>query len=233
VAVAEIFWKRFPPKDYMETVSREERIEGTLSPRSYSLPIKGYVDWVVRDTRNGSVWIRDTKTTSRKFASILTGFQWSVQCRFYRLIAEERTAWGKDVKGFILDMIRVPSIRLCGKDEKEAAKLGCTPMEAYINRVEMWYSEQDETMASMAIPLTEPIRNPELMEVLADVGNMWHEEATPRLFEKDITRNTCYAYEKVCPYYVLCSSDPVTWPATIEQMFEVIEEPEKEERKET
>ena len=225
VAVVRIFWEKYPPAEHMETVCREERIDGDEA----GVPRTGYMDWVVRDKRDGSVWIRDTKTTSRKFEAVLTGFSHCVQCRFYRILAMNRP-WGKDVKGFILDLVKVPSIKLCGKDEKMAAKLDCTPMEAYIQRVKEWYENQDEdAMKSVAIAFNEPVENREIVKDFEKVKKLWEMEALPENFSKDETRSSCYAYEKVCPYYVLCSSDPVTWPAQIEEMFEVV--PEHKDRK--
>jgi hypothetical protein len=139
--------------------------------------------------------------------------------------------WGKDVKGFILDMVKVPTIKLCGKDEKNAAAWECTVMEAYIKRVKEWYEEQEEeAMKSVAIKFNEPVDNSELFDALLEVSDIWEVEALPENFSKDLTKSTCYAYEKECPYYVLCSSDPVTWPSIIEQMFEVV--PEHKDRKE-
>jgi hypothetical protein len=230
LAVAKIFWEKYPPAEHMETVCREERIDGELDRVPSNVPTTGYMDWVVRDKRDGSVWIRDTKTTSRKFASILTGFSYCIPCRFYRLLALNRP-WGKDVKGFILDMVKVPTIKLCGKDEKNAAAWECTVMEAYIKRVKEWYEEQEEeAMKSVAIKFNEPVDNSELFDALLEVSDIWEVEALPENFSKDLTKSTCYAYEKECPYYVLCSSDPVTWPSIIEQMFEVV--PEHKDRKE-
>jgi len=227
LAVAKIFWEKYPPAEHMETVCREERIEGEWT----GTPVVGFMDWIVRDTRDKSVWIRDTKTTSRKFDSILTGFQWSVQARFYRKLAMSRP-WGKDVKGFILDMVKVPTIKLCGKDEKNAATWECTVMEAYIKRVKEWYAEQDEeSMKSVAIKFNEPVDNIEIGKVYCKTQDMWGAEALPENFSKDLTRGSCYAYEKVCPYYVLCSSDPLTWPAQIEEMFEVVSEHKDREEK--
>ena len=226
VAVVSIFWERFPPKEYMETVCREERIEGEMQ----GVPVVGFMDWVVRDTRNGSVWIRDTKTTSRKAEAMLTGFSHCVQCRFYRLLALNRD-WGKDVKGFILDIVKVPAIKLCGKDEKQAEKDNCSPMEAYIQRVKQWYDDQEEpAMQSRAIAFNEPVENLEIVRTIDKVKELWEMKPFPRDFSKDLTRGGCYAYEKVCPYYDLCSSDPVTWPSLIEQMYEVV--PEHKDRAE-
>jgi len=220
LAVAKIFWEKYPPAEHMETVCREEKIEGLIN----GVPIIGFMDWVVRDKRDGSVWIRDTKTTSRKFESILTGFQWSVPCRFYRVLSLNRE-WGKDVKGFILDMVKTPTIKMCGKDEKNAAKWECTVQEAYIRRLKDWYAEQeDDSMKSVAIKFNEPIWPSELNTTVEGVVLLWEEEALPQWFSKDLTRSSCYAYEKVCPYYDLCNSDPVTWPSLIEQMFEVVPE---------
>ena len=226
LAVAKIFWEKYPPAEHMETVCREERIEGDWA----GTPVVGFMDWVVRDKRDGSVWIRDTKTTGKPFAATLTGFQWSVPCRFYRVLAMSRE-WGKDMKGFILDMVKTPTIKMCGKDEKNAAKWDCTVQEAYIRRLKDWYAEQDDdSMKSVAIKFNESVDNMEIGKVFCKAQDMWGSEALPDNFSKDLTRSSCYAYEKVCPYYDLCNSDPVTWPSLIEQMFEIV--PEHKDRKE-
>jgi len=236
VAVASIFWERFPPKEYMVTVEREKEYAGEIpaghlaNPYSVPLPVVGYVDWKVEDNRNKERWIRDAKTTSRSFQSMLVGFPHCIQCRFYRVLSNLCLPDEPDIRGFILDIIRVPTIRMCGKDEKQAAIEGCTPLDAYIKRVKDWYDEQDETMGSHAIIFNEPVWPQELVSEIRRVSHMWNAEALPENFNRDLTRSTCYAYEKECPYYVLCSSDPATWPSYMEQMFEIV--PETPGRKE-
>ena len=227
LAVVSIFWEKFPPSEYMETVCREQPIEavyvqGSDTRTMDGLPIIGIVDWVVKDTRNGSYWIRDTKSTSRSFESITTGFKFSIPCRFYRILAEIGTPWGHEVKGFILDMLATPSIRMCGTDEKAAAKLGCTVLEAYIGRVKEWYEKEGEkSIASVGIAFNESTYNREIVMALAYMQRLWGLPPDPSCFARDQTKSMCYAYERMCPYYGLCSSDTATWPAQIEQFYQV------------
>lgn len=223
LAIVTIFWEKFPPKKYMTTICREERKE-SFSPQA-TIPCVWIADWIVEDKRDGSVWIRDAKSTSEDFNSVMMGFLFSVPCRFYRLMAAQEE-WGDRVKGFILDMIQVPTIKLCGKDEKQAAKLGCTPFEAYVHRVEDWYEVQPEDpMRSEAIVFNEDIHNQEIMNGLATITDLCEREADPKLFDRDITKSRCYHYRKPCSYYPLCSSNMSAWPSLIEQFYEVRREP--------
>lgn len=226
-AIVTIFWERFPPKNYMTTICREERKEGFA--HSYftqgAVPCVWIADWIVRDDRADTIWIRDVKTTGEDFESIMVGFLYSIQCRFYRIMASQEE-WGDKVKGFILDMVRVPTIKLCGKDEKQAAKLGCTPFEAYVQRVKEWYeNEAEETMKSEAIIFNEDIHSPEMMRSLGRVIDLWERPAEFSLFSRDLTRSRCYWNRKTCPYYALCSSSPAAWPSLIETFYEVREAP--------
>lgn len=229
LAIATIFWTTFPPKKYMKTICREEKKE-SFAPNG-TVPCVWIADWIVEDTRDGGIWIRDTKTTSETLDAILTGFLYSVPCRFYRIMAAQEE-WGDRLKGFILDTIQVPTIKLCGKDEKQAAKLGCTPFEAYVQRVKEWYKAQDEDpMKSPAIVFNEDIHNPEIIKALADAIELQERDADPKLFSRDVTGSRCYHYRKVCPYYALCSTGIDGWPSLIERYYEIREEPKQEEKK--
>ena len=228
LAIVTIFWEKFPAKKYMKTICREERKE-SFAPQA-TVPCVWIADWVVEDERDNSVWIRDAKTTSESFESVLIGFLYSVQCRFYRMMAAQEK-WGDRVKGFILDVVQVPTIKLCGKDEKEAAKLGCTPFEAYVQRVKDWYETQSEDpMRSVAIVFNEDIHNQEIMNAFAKTTDLMERDARPELFDRDVTRSRCYHYRKPCPYYPLCSSDMSAWPSLIEQYYEIREDPQAKEK---
>lgn len=230
IAVVSIFWEKFPPREYMKTVCREQPIEavyvqGNDTRIMNGLPLVGIMDWVVLDERDGSYWIRDTKSTSRSFESITTGFKFSIPCRFYRILAEIGIEWGHKVKGFILDMLATPSIRMCGTDEKAAAKLGCTVLEAYIGRVKEWYEKEGEkSITSVGIAFAEPTYNREIVMAFALLQRLWEMPPNPECFARDQTKSMCYAYERMCPYYGLCSSDSSTWPAQIEQFYQVRED---------
>lgn len=233
LAICTIFWNRFPPKDYMETICREERKESFLP--STTTPAVWIADWIVRDKRDGSVWIRDIKTTGEESAAILTGFLYSIQCRFYRLMTAQEE-WGDMVKGFILDIINTPTIKICGKDDKAAAKLGCTPFEAYVQRVKEWYEVQankvDDAMISVAIVFNEDIHNAEIIDALDTITCLQEQDCTPSNFNRDLTRSRCYWNRRACPYYPLCSSNESAWPSLIEKYYEIREKPETKKGKE-
>jgi len=224
LAVARIHWKKFPPKKHIKTLCREEVLEGEFSmsvTNSMKVPLLGIVDWAVKDSRDGGVWIRDTKTTGNPFESILTGFLYCIPCRMYRILGDQNKEWRGKIKGFILDMIRTPGIKLCSKDIKNANSWSCTPAEAYMKRVEEWYECQEETMESSAIAFNEPVYNREIVSALEYMCKLWNHPPNPDSFCRDQTRSTCYAYKKVCPYYRLCSSDESTWPIQISEFYEV------------
>lgn len=232
LAVCHLYWNRFPPKEYMKTICREEKVTGSHTCMGIDLPLMGIFDWMVEDKRDGKLWIRDTKSTGRKFASILTGFLYCTQCRFYHLLGEQNPKWKGRVQGFILDMVKTPGIKLCGKDDKMAAALGCSPFEAYVQRVKEWYeAQQEDSMRSSAIPFSEPVYNEEIKGALVRIAKLWKGDPYPYLYPKDLTRSKCYEYERECVYYPLCCSDEAAWPSIIDAFY-VIPEPEKETKNE-
>jgi len=219
LVMARIFWKRFPCPDYLETMAAEKTIEMALSSFP-GITIKGRLDKIVRDTRDGVMWIRDSKTTSRDIAYTLTGYMFSIQCRLYRLLAIDYVP-----KGFILDIARVPSIKFCNKDKD---------FDAYLIRVEKWYEEQEELgvtpMTSKAIIFSEPLMNDELTNVLATAIGLANKKMMPNNFSRDVTTSYCKDYNKVCPYYDLCNSDEAGWPSLINRLYDVVDSPITEEQ---
>jgi len=124
------------------------------------LPVLNRIDRIDRDSRNGSVWVRDTKCTGQGFDSVLTGYTWCVQCRMYRVATRSwLTISGRSDKlvGFILDMITIPGIKYCPTTKDKPEDGG---FNHYIQRVKEWYKEHEEKgeemMTSMAIQYTEP-----------------------------------------------------------------------------
>lgn len=224
LAICTIYWERFPPKDYIDTIGREMVLERTYSPpmrgiqtSSSEVPLIGIIDWLVSDDRSYTNWIRDFKTTSQSFEMKVTGLVYGLQGRFYRFLCKD-----KHIKGFILDMIKTPGIKLCGKDKKTADLEGITPAEAYKARVEEWYETEDEVMESRAVAfLDEPVDNKELMTHLNYACQLWLTDCDPKKFMRDITLRKCTGFRKQCPYYGLCSSAMATWPAQIEQFYQI------------
>lgn len=223
VAVTSIYWDRYPPKEHIKTLGREIVLEAEYKTPLFQTPVPlvGIVDWPVEDTRNGNQWMRDFKTTSQPFETKMTGLTYGVQSRFYRFLAHECALWLK-LKGFLLDIIKTPSIKLCGKDHKGAEKQNITPEEHYKNRVIEWYETQDETMDSRGVVFPEEDYLPSELKVHLDYAcQLWEAPCVPEKFPRDITLSKCVAFRSQCPYYGLCSSNPVTWPAEIEQFYEI------------
>ena len=237
IAIAKIYWEKFPPKDYIKTICREETLEETITTELGELPTLNRLDRIDIDTRNGGVWLRDTKTTTQGFDSVLTGYLWCAQCRMYRVAA---TSWLKRsetegaIRGFILDMIAVPGIKYCPNTKDAETKGG---FNHYIQRVKEWYQtaetkakamgQSPETMTSMAIQFNEPLLNREFLQGLTRIHKMWLEDPVPEKFSRDLTRAHCFKYRKKCPYFDLCNSDVSAWPSLIEQSYEIREDQKK------
>lgn len=228
LAMARIFWAKYPVPDFIETIGTEQKIEKEVEVGDFTLPIEGTVDKIVRNTKTGNIWIRDAKTTSRDVQYMLVGYEFSVQCRFYRWLTDE---WLRDndvgsdkLAGFLLDVSSVPGIKLCGKDEKTAAKEDITPLEAYIKRVNEWYTEKGkDAMVSKGILFTESLFSDEFMRDLHFMQDLHTRELSPGVYNRDSTLAYCKRYERICDYYELCSSDESTWPHLIEIGYEIKE----------
>jgi len=131
LVMAQIFWEKYPPNPNLITLCREEAIECEIT----GLPAKGRLDHIQMNGNTGVVWIRDEKSSSLSFAELCTGYEFSIQCRWYRLLAE---AWLKrkkekikkdatdigiglptaraEVSGFVLDYMMFPGIKFCDSD---------------------------------------------------------------------------------------------------------------------
>ncbi|KKL89667.1 hypothetical protein LCGC14_1912360, partial [marine sediment metagenome] len=227
-----IYWEKFPVKNYVETLSREKELKGFLDVGGMMLPVIAILDWVVKDKRDGGVWIRDTKSTGRGVDAILVGYSYSFQSRFYRTAVDNWTEWAGDLRGFILDIVKTPAIKCCGKDEKQAAKVGCTPAEAYLQRVKEWYTENerggDSYMTSRALPFVDPLYPAEFSRSLLKIASVWSRPLDdPENFDRDQTKASCFSFERRCPYYDLCMSAPISWPSQIEAEFQFVKPDEK------
>jgi hypothetical protein len=215
VVMSQIFWERFPQPEYMRTMGTEVKIRVNLE--DWDFPFEGTIDKIVGV--KGDVWIRDHKSTGRSLETIFAGLPWSLQARIYRiLLAEHR---GESAKGFILDGIVTPGIKLCRTDEKNAKEWNVPVTEAYLRRVKEWYKDKpDEHIRSRGIIYTEELVPNELYWMISKFSSLGlrcpHE---PSEFERDVTRRECFAYERRCPYYDLCETDPKQWDALFETKY--------------
>ena len=218
LAVAKIYWEQYPTPDYLETLATEEYIEGT------TLRVAGTVDRLVRDKRDGRLWVRDWKTSSRNVEYIMTGYQWSIQCKMYRILAhlwaeqhkEEYNIVNTEPVGFIVDGVQMPTIKFCKKDRD---------FDAYIERCKAWYKDNLKTaFISRAVIYQEPLMNVGIDNLLAK-GGMMQEDTCVHIdsYPKDITASYCTNYDRQCTYYDLCNSNERLWPEIIDRKFKVVE----------
>ena len=211
--------------------------------------LEGTIDKLLVDTRNGNIWIRDHKSTGMKtLAVIFAGFPWSTQARIYRILTEsyllglmaQEAKTGEKIgpydgaiKGFILDGIMKPGIKLCGKDEKNAKLWNCDVEDAYLQRVKEWYGEKDTAaIKSQAIMFNEPLYSIELSAELCKMYDLSKRGNNPQEYQRDPSRFHCFLYESQCVFYDLCSMPRSSWPELFETKYK-IKELEKKDEKET
>ncbi len=205
--------------------------------------LEGTIDKLLEDTRKDcdTIWIRDHKSTGMKTLDVIfAGFPWSPQARIYRILALDymlKKDWvGQDpkwalahVKGFILDGIMKPGIKLCGKDDKNSKVWNCSVEDAYLRRVKEWYSEKDtDAIKSRAIMFNEPLYPPELMGELIYIRSLSERGNKPEMYSRDPSRFHCYLYDSPCIYLDLCESPMVRWPELFDTKYK-IKEGEKNE----
>lgn len=247
-AMSQIFWDKYPQPSYLKTIGVEIKHKMDMKfPGGITIPLEGTIDKLLLDTRNGNIWIRDHKSTGRALASLFLGIQWSIQARLYRILALDymtKNDWvGQDpkwalahVKGFILDGILKPGIKLCGKDEKNSKAWNCTLEDAYLRRVKEWYAVKEEenpgsTIKSQSIMFNEPLFPDELKKDLTRLYNISIKGKDPKAYSRDGTRFHCYLYEKPCIYESLCSAPMSRWPELLDTKFKIKEEEKNENTK--
>lgn len=238
-AMAHLFWERYPTPSYLKTIGTEIKHIMTLTGVSpipaglNGLVLGGTIDKLVQDTRNGDVWIRDHKSTGMKTLDVIfAGFPWSTQARMYRILAgdycksQQVGGYGPtQTRGFILDGIMKPGIKLCGKDEKNSKVWNCPVEDAYLRRVKEWYAEKDTAaILSKSIVFNEPLYPPELVHELLFVQELGKRGNDPDLYDRDPSRFHCYLYDSQCIYYDLCSSPRVKWAELFDVKYKIKED---------
>jgi hypothetical protein len=226
LVMCRIFWQKYPTPANLKVLARELTV--VMPPdATCKYPRRGRIDELVLDEDSRNVWIRDTKTTSRDIAFTLSGCGWSIQSRFYRMLAGyyvqdvlQRVDVGK-VMGFIYDVMQMPGIKFCKKD---------TDFDAYLKRVEQWYLDNGmDAMASKAILFNEPTIPAELQRDMDEICRLFDAPVDDiEFFSRDETGVSCKGFNRVCDYMKLCESDPVGWPSIINGLY-TIASAEKEE----
>ena len=242
-AMAKLFWERYPTPSYLKTIGTELNCSFTIpSGPLAGMVLEGTIDKLLEDTRNGDIWIRDHKSTGMKTLDVIfAGFPWSTQARIYRILTVaylvktgQDPKWAVEhTKGFILDGIMKPGIKLCGKDEKNSKVWNCSVEDAYLRRVKEWYAEKDtDAIKSQAIMFNEPLYPVELINellVMQDLGNRIND---PGAYNRDPSRFHCYLYDSPCIYLDLCEAPMSRWPELFDTKYKIKEE-EKNENTET
>jgi len=238
--MARVFWKKFPEPDYFTILNLE--VKHSMEWQD-GLFIEGTIDKLLVNEQDDFVWIRDHKSTGRPLSALFGGLSWSLQGRLYRILAEDYigTTNRKGVKGFILDGIITPGIKLCRTDEKNAKIRKCSVEEAYLRRVVEWYESYEvkaelankanaKALDSKAMLFTEPLYPKELTNLLTYMAELKNRPSLhPSLYARDVTRYNCFKYEKQCIYHDLCSTDPDQWDELFEKKYKFTE-PKPESR---
>jgi hypothetical protein len=190
-----------PPREQFEVMGVElpfeVKIENPDGGRSfYGYRLAGKIDVLVK--RNGDLWVIDHKTTVAEimgFGTYWQGLQIDGQMNNYCL--------AQGAAGFIYDVVRKPSIKLCGKDETEAKKRDITPEQAYQERCEAEIVSAPETVYQWR---EHHKGEGDLLEARLD---LWQQVEMLRACENDNRYprncNSCVTKYGTCPYLDVCS----------------------------
>ncbi len=232
-AMAHLFWERYPQPDYLRTVGTEIKISAPSPVLGQT--IEGTIDKLLENTKDGRYWIRDHKSTGMSLDSIFGGLEWSVQSRIYRILGFHYLTTlkpftpGEWLRGFILDGILRPGIKLCRTDEKNAKTWNCSIQDAYLRRVKEWYKEKDQdAMLSRAMIYDEPLYPDELVKALSLMRDLSVRPIELKAYSRDITRTECFKYNTKCIYHDLCSTDLSQWDSLFETRYKIEEVKEDE-----
>ncbi len=230
-AMAQLFWERYPTPNYLKTIGTEIKHKIVIQDGALAgMVLEGTIDKLVQDAHSGNkdIWLRDHKSTGMKSLDVIFGgFVWSTQARMYRILAEDycRKMQGVRIVGFILDGILKPGIKLCKKDDKNAAIWKCSIEDAYLRRVKEWYGEKDEAaILSKAIMYNEPLYPPELLGQLIYIRELSSRGNDPVRYSRDPSRFHCYLYDSQCIYHDLCSSPIVKWEELFDNKYQIKKE---------
>ena len=95
------------------------------------------------------------------------------------------------------------------------------------------FAVKEKAVQSFSIRFNESVLPDELRGDLLIAAVARVIPAIPACFPRDSTGSYCTYFERVCPYYELCSRDEASWDSIIEEKFEVhppvIESPVGEE----
>lgn len=219
VVMARIFWDCYPFAKDIKVVSVEDtltvQLDNTDGPYVQVKP-----DLIIQGLKNNEMWIEDHKTTGSNVNDAILGKSWSFQTRLYHYVVAR--THGCPVGGFIFNIMQVPGIKLCGTDEKNAAKQGISPEEAYMIRVKEWYMEKvEDTIKSFSVRVAQKSEVPKEVRLVfnASLINPFAFQVD-RDFPRDGSCASCKRWNRQCEFLGLCDSDPASWPHQIKMFFE-------------
>jgi len=235
LAMVEVFWEKYPQPDHFVTIGSEIKHRVARN----GIIFEGTIDKLLLNNLDSSEWIRDHKSTGRGLDAIFGGLAWSLQARIYRILVTDYRQCVPDagkLKGFILDGIMKPGIKLCKTDEKNAKEWNVSVEDAYLRRVKEWYRDyevkanlegkkRDKALYSVGMMYAEPLFPDELnscLAMMAHLGNIPTENVTA--FGRDVTRMACYQWGRQCIYHDLCSTNSKQWDRLFETKYKFIEE---------
>lgn len=202
-----------------EVIACEQNIE--IFYASLKTPIRVRLDALLLDTRTGSLYIGDHKTTSDDPSLVMQAVRFAVQPKLYRLAVEcwkqnDPDAPQQPLTGFIHDVIKKLGIR---------TKIG-ESMEVFIGRVSTEYAantkaalagtEEPKFLRSKVNFDDKPLMDEEFLLHLRQADRQAY--VTPTLARFPRTPNplhTCFTYGKPCEFHTLCSANPARWCAEI------------------
>jgi len=159
--------------------------------------LAGKVDGLLED-RDGGKWVLEHKTTSDDIVGF--GPYWQrlsidLQIAYYMLAT--------GAKGVLYDVARKPAIKLCGKDEKEAAKMGISPADAYQQRcIEAIQADPDAYFQLRPVVKTAD----DLVEAQSDLWNHAHMlSECEKINRWPRNSNACRGFFGTCEFLDVCT----------------------------
>ena len=192
-----------------------------VKAQGFSTPIVVQPDLVVRHKNTGEIYIVDYKTCSIRTKLRAEAARLSVQMLLYRFGVQtflDGVLPGSKVVGAFHILIRKPTIKYCPNTKDKGG------FQSYVKRVQEWYAEADAAGENPLLRTRDlfsgPLMPVELYVRLRAAHKAATAKADPNTFYK-AGGQACLKYNSVCPYMRLCNTDPVNWPATVTQFYQI------------
>lgn len=188
---------RTPMPVYNGLVERHVCIDGEK-------PEAGTLDAVLVDESKGELYVQDHKTCGVDIVQYIRTLPMAAQTLLYPRLAESLCVDSNlRVLGIVYNVIRTPTIRCCKTDDND--------LDKYAERVEKWYADNIGTVVAQTVirpsPELRALSHARLHTARAYCGEY------PNL-ELFAARGgaPCQAYNSLCPFIGLCTSDTALWP---------------------